>query len=437
MKVGILERFHPNSGLRQWSRTRTFAGTSKPHSLYVCGFRRKNFYKLIVLIILTVLAIALAIGIGVSNRVKRIRAQRNGIVGANGSHPGVTIPGSKIFVPTTTRTVQDVTQIGDKIYTIQYGEPEGVTYALSRGSIIPATSYLALNTDGPATFTFRRIITATQGDSTQIQGGTTSIIGPTATLTSSGKLVIMGSSTIVVGATTRVSSGSVFNTFTSIPYTVTGSASYGASSSSVKVLIYNDPGGGVIVVPADQSTSSRRFVTLSSASSVLSPASTPPQSTTNIVSSSASVQSSNSPYSTLAPSSSGAGGSNPAPDQTFSGDATFYDPGLGSCGIVNSGSDLIAAIGHALFDSQATANSNNNPFCGRQIIVRNKGGFNRRSNDILSNPRYSTFNTTYGPWAVTTFATSITTKLTEIRAQTPLARKKGYNGNGNMNESPL
>ncbi|KAF3902018.1 hypothetical protein AA313_de0204187 [Arthrobotrys entomopaga] len=259
MSLGILERFHPNSGLRQWARSRTFAGTSKPHSLYICGFRRKNFYKLLFLLFLIVLAIALAVGISVSNRVKRIRAQRNGIVGANGSRQGITLPGSKIFVPTTTRTVQEVTRIGSQLYTVQYEQPEGITYAFSRGSIIPATSYLPLNTNGPVTFTFGRILTTVEGGSTRTQGGTTSVIGPTATVTSNGETMTFGSLTTVVGASTSVSGGRTFTTFTSVPYTVTNLPSSGAPSSSVKVLIYNDPGGGVIVVPADQSYTFEHF----------------------------------------------------------------------------------------------------------------------------------------------------------------------------------
>ncbi|KAK6509513.1 hypothetical protein TWF481_004253 [Arthrobotrys musiformis] len=412
MGVAILEKFHPNAGLRQYARSRTFAGTSKPHSLYICGFRRKNFYKLMALLFLIVLGIALGIGIGVSKRVRRIRAQRNGVVGANGSRPGITLPGGRIFVPTTTRTITEVTRVGDQVFTIQYEQPEGVTYQLSRGSVIPATSYLPLNTVGPATFTFGRVITTVEGGTTLVTGGTTSVISPTATITSQGRAITLGPLTTVVGASTRISGGSTRTTYTSVPYTVTNTASSGGPSSSVKVLIYNDPGGGVIVVPAEQSSSSRRVVTLSSTSSTSTSASSGSATTQSSQGASSRPEnsapaSSRSSAAAPSPSSGGGGGSG----QTYSGDATYYDPGLGSCGITNSASDLIAAIGHALFDSMATANSNNNPFCGRQIVIRPKGGFSRRSDIGPSGEHWTAFNGTRPNEGVTTFATRTRTRV--------------------------
>ncbi|KAK6341053.1 hypothetical protein TWF696_009362 [Orbilia brochopaga] len=432
--LGILQRFNPNPGLRQWARSRTFAGTSKPHSLYICGFRRKNFYKLMFLLFLVVLAVALAIGIGVSKRVKRIRAQKNGVVGANGSRQGITLPGGRIFVPTTTRTIQSVTRDGDRVYTVQYEQPEGITYQLSRGSVIPATSYLPLYTYGPATFTLGRAITTVEGGSTEIEGGITSVVSPTATVTSNGNVITLGPATTVADGTTKVSGGRTLTTFTSVPYTVTnqapsgatlsgavpsaetlpgaslpGGASPGPPSASVKVLIYNDPGGGVIIVPADQSSSSRRVVTLSGPSTPASSRVSTTRATSSAASDSPSSPApspySNSPSPSPSPSpsapSSGGGGDNggggdPGTGQIFSGQATFYDPGLGSCGITNSASDLIAAIGHALFDTKATANPNNNPFCGRQIIVRPQGGFNRRSNIEIWDRDVRTSNNTHG-----------------------------------------
>ncbi|KAK6528693.1 hypothetical protein TWF694_003936 [Orbilia ellipsospora] len=409
MAVGIFERFHPNSGLRQWARSRTFAGTSKPHSLYICGFRRKNFYKLMFLIFLIVLAIASVVGISVSNRVKRIRAQRNGIVGANGSRQGITLPGSKIFVPTTTRTIQEVTRIGNQLYTIQYEQPEGITYAFSKGSIIPGTSYLPLNTNGPATFTFGRIITIVEGGSTRVQDGTTSVIGPTATMTSNGEAITLGSSTTIVGASTSISGGRTLTTFTSVPYTVTNLPSSGVPSSSVKVLIYNDPGGAL------SSSSSRKVVILSSASTTSSTSSSSASSQTSTARNTENTLPSSLQSSAPTPSSEsgsgGNGGSSIGMGQTFSGDATFYDPGLGSCGITNSGSDLIAAIGHTLFDSKATANSNNNPFCGRQIAVRPKGGFSRRFFYLSLMGGNKKFNSTNYQGDQATFGTEVATGL--------------------------
>ncbi|CAG8714917.1 5035_t:CDS:2 [Acaulospora morrowiae] len=57
--------------------------------------------------------------------------------------------------------------------------------------------------------------------------------------------------------------------------------------------------------------------------------------------------------------------------QNFSGDATFYDVGLGSCGKVNSNDQLVAAISHELYDSflPPDRNPNNDKCCGRRAEV--------------------------------------------------------------------
>lgn len=46
MGLGALEKFRPNAELRQYARSRPFTSTSKPRGLYICGIRRKNFYKI-------------------------------------------------------------------------------------------------------------------------------------------------------------------------------------------------------------------------------------------------------------------------------------------------------------------------------------------------------------------------------------------------------
>jgi hypothetical protein len=51
--------------------------------------------------------------------------------------------------------------------------------------------------------------------------------------------------------------------------------------------------------------------------------------------------------------------------------ATWYNPGLGACGISNSDSDLIVAVSATTFDQfpGATGNPNNNPICNRGIQI--------------------------------------------------------------------
>ncbi|KAF2475889.1 uncharacterized protein BDR25DRAFT_278636 [Lindgomyces ingoldianus] len=54
--------------------------------------------------------------------------------------------------------------------------------------------------------------------------------------------------------------------------------------------------------------------------------------------------------------------------QTYTGDLTYYDPGLGACGIPSTANDPILAISHYTFDAvQKGTDPNQNPLCGRKI----------------------------------------------------------------------
>ncbi|KAL1852274.1 hypothetical protein Plec18167_006090 [Paecilomyces lecythidis] len=58
----------------------------------------------------------------------------------------------------------------------------------------------------------------------------------------------------------------------------------------------------------------------------------------------------------------------------YTGDLTYYDPGLGSCGITSSGSDSICAVSHLVFDAASTGSDpNQNPLCGMKIRLRRDG----------------------------------------------------------------
>ncbi|CDO74644.1 Distantly related to plant expansins [Trametes cinnabarina] len=58
------------------------------------------------------------------------------------------------------------------------------------------------------------------------------------------------------------------------------------------------------------------------------------------------------------------------------GDATFYEAGLGACGITNSDADMIVAIDAQTFDNfpGATGNPNTNPICKKQIQATTTDG---------------------------------------------------------------
>ncbi|RLL98664.1 hypothetical protein CFD26_107847 [Aspergillus turcosus] len=58
----------------------------------------------------------------------------------------------------------------------------------------------------------------------------------------------------------------------------------------------------------------------------------------------------------------------------YSGDLTYYNPGLGSCGFTNTDSDMICAVSHVLFDAASTgSNPNANPLCGLKLRLRRDG----------------------------------------------------------------
>lgn len=75
-----------------------------------------------------------------------------------------------------------------------------------------------------------------------------------------------------------------------------------------------------------------------------------------------------------ASSSTSAGGDGSSPSgEFFTGEATFYAPGLGSCGLENTNADFICALSKVLFDAVDNGNSNNNPSCKRKIFIRRAG----------------------------------------------------------------
>ena len=55
----------------------------------------------------------------------------------------------------------------------------------------------------------------------------------------------------------------------------------------------------------------------------------------------------------------------------YTGDLTYYEPGLGACGITSKNSDKIVAISHIVFDAVSIGSDpNTNPLCGKKIRAR-------------------------------------------------------------------
>lgn len=68
------------------------------------------------------------------------------------------------------------------------------------------------------------------------------------------------------------------------------------------------------------------------------------------------------------------GGSSPSPEggtsDAHQGDATWYNTGLGACGVTNDDSQAIAALATADFDpSTPDSNPNHNTLCGKRVTV--------------------------------------------------------------------
>lgn len=55
--------------------------------------------------------------------------------------------------------------------------------------------------------------------------------------------------------------------------------------------------------------------------------------------------------------------------KSYSGDATYYDVGLGSCGDTNSDSELVAALSEDLMGS-----GSDSEYCGKSIKIKGESG---------------------------------------------------------------
>lgn len=54
---------------------------------------------------------------------------------------------------------------------------------------------------------------------------------------------------------------------------------------------------------------------------------------------------------------------------------TYYDPGLGACGINSGAGELVVAMPHGLFDAKTpNGNPNKNPLCGKKLTVQTPDG---------------------------------------------------------------
>lgn len=74
-------------------------------------------------------------------------------------------------------------------------------------------------------------------------------------------------------------------------------------------------------------------------------------------------------------SGSSSSGDNPAAGKSFTGEMTYFTPGMGACGHESSESEKMVAISQTLFDQYTpNGNPNKNPLCGQTVSITGADG---------------------------------------------------------------
>jgi len=67
--------------------------------------------------------------------------------------------------------------------------------------------------------------------------------------------------------------------------------------------------------------------------------------------------------------------SNPAAGKSYTGEMTYFTPGMGACGISSGEGDSMVAVSMQLFDQYTpNGNPNKNPLCGKTVTIQGKDG---------------------------------------------------------------
>ncbi|KAI5248615.1 hypothetical protein E4T47_00587 [Aureobasidium subglaciale] len=189
------------------------------------------------------------------------------------------------------------------------------------------------------------------------KASTTSTAVPAAsTTTSSSVYVAPTPSSTSVYVEPTPSTTSVY-----IEPTPSTTAVYVAPTTSSTPVYVAPTTSSVYVAPTIETTSAYVAPTIESTSVYVAP-------TTSTTSSA--------PAATTSSSSSGSSSGMAASGTEYTGDLTWYQVGLGSCGIDSTSDEAIVAISHTIFDDPqyATANPNLNPLCGKTVSIKGKDG---------------------------------------------------------------
>lgn len=151
--------------------------------------------------------------------------------------------------------------------------------------------------------------------------------------------------------------------------------------SSTSVYVTPTPSTTSIYV-APTSSSSEAYVAPTTSSVYVAPETTSTyvaptiESTSVYVPPTTSTTSSAPAATTSASSGSGESSGLAASGTEYTGDLTWYDVGLGACGLTSTSDEAIVAISQDIFDNAQykTANPNLNPLCGKYVTITGKDG---------------------------------------------------------------
>lgn len=223
------------------------------------------------------------------------------------------------------------------------------------------------------------VVSASTSTSVYVEPSATSTSAITSNSSALASTSTIASNTSTITITSSSTSTSVYvapTTSTSeyVAPTTTSTSVYVApttTSTSVYIAPTTTSSTSVYVAPTT-STSVYVAPTTSSTSVYVAPTTTSTSTSVYIAPSTTSSSAAAAATTTAASSGSGVA----AAGTTYTGDLTWYDVGLGSCGITSTSSEAIVAVSHTIMDDPQyyTANPNNNPLCGRKVSITGVDG---------------------------------------------------------------
>ncbi|KAA8906118.1 hypothetical protein FN846DRAFT_724172 [Sphaerosporella brunnea] len=342
------QKLHPNEKLRAWYASHTFGGTTKARNLKILGFSKTNFYYIAGAIGCLVVIAAAVVGIGLKNSFRKATQK--------GAQQG--LPGQNIVQSSTQTRIRTLYSNGETILSTE------------------TTAFLTTIQNGGGTTQVKT--TNDQGQETTLQASLSLFTNSKGDIETS---TYIGTSFFVTNSKGYSEQTFIYGTPTiltkdgqAITTTMFDGLSVSTDEQGQTVISYSTPtptpGATLTGENSASATGSRTTDGTTDASSTDATATSSTQptattATTNNPAQSSKSSSSSSPTAATSTTSGGGGGG-----EEFEGEATFYAPGLGSCGTDATDADFVAALSKILFDATGATNSNNNPYCGRKALVK-------------------------------------------------------------------